>query len=113
MGYLEKVIDDKLAKGGKDELYVEDRELWWWTKKMNSWFMELRRLRMLRIMEEERNRPPPMPIPDPYIRAEIEEKDRLLFFTKPLSNFTYCLPQTGLDPLPIHKNGVCLAMFHK
>jgi hypothetical protein len=109
--YLEKTIDECIEKG-IDDLYPKDFPSWW-TRKMTQWFIVLRRKRMDKMADEILKRPPPLPIPQPYVRAVIEEKERSQFFTKPLGHISFSLPTTGLDPLPIHKNGVSLSMFHK
>ncbi len=111
-GYLEKVYDERMVKGGVDALYQPVPD--WWTRKMTVWFYEIRRMRIIALAEELKRRPEPDPLPVPYIVAAMEEDPlKKSFFTKNLGTISYTLPVTGFDPLPIHKNGVCLAMFHK
>ena len=104
--YLEKFMDERMAIGTVAALYEDIPH--WWTRNMNKWFVDIRRKRLNRMAGEV------LAIkkaPEPFKTATTI--DKLRFFTKPLGHFTYSLPQTGHDVLPIHKNGVCMAMFHE
>lgn len=110
LAYLEKAMDDRvtLAEATKSTTPIYADTPHWWTRNMVKWFSDVRRKRMSRMEAEV------LAIkktPEPFRTATIQVK--LRFFTKPLGHFTYSLPQTGDDVLPIHKNGVCMAMFHK